>query len=141
MEQTGFDDRERRLLSETLGVLIERTSEQMAYTLDGEDYAAGDPATIREREASDECQRLSGLLTLPLQTWQTMLAPDPDVPHAALRAALEVAMQALGTALDLVADPAPLPEGVAGQLEAVFDELGWLHHTLTEGDEEEEDDA
>jgi hypothetical protein len=140
MEQIGLSDRERHLLAGTLDEVRSRLAEQMAYSIGATDEldGYGDSRIMREVEASEECQRLTARLDLPLQTWQTILAPDPDIPHAALAAAIEVAMQALGYALDLAADPVPVPEDLARRLETVFEDLGWIHNDLTTGDDDDD---
>ena len=139
MQQTGLSDRERRLLESTLDELILRTSEQLAYSIGATDDidGYGDARVMREVEASEECQRLTDLLTLPLQTLQTMLASDPAIPHASMRAAIELAMQSLAPALDDACARAPLPGDMAWRLNELLDTLAWMHHDLTEGDDDD----
>jgi hypothetical protein len=140
MQQTGLSDREREVLASTVRELINRTPEQLAYAIGATDAldGYGDAHIMREVEASEECQRLAGLLTLSLETWKTIVAPDPAIPHAGMRAAIELAMQSLAPALDAACASAPLPGDMAWRLNGLLDELAAMHSDLTEGDDDDE---
>jgi len=132
METIGWSERERRVLSATLGELSDRCFEQVAWSLGLEDEETDD---LRALEDTEECQQLAGLLSRELDAWQTVFASLTAPSVAAVMGAIGIAVRAIQTALDGAHPSTPLPRDLVKRLETILDELVWISQELEEDKE------